>query len=131
MISKDQANSIADQLLDQQRAEMQHTRNVAASRVPYFYRCKELRQLEPWQRAEVIREARRSFRDDWWSFASMVAWGLMFGTFWFFLVPVAIRISFLFWGELMFILPPILLRISLLRLHVRYLARLRQCSSNG
>jgi hypothetical protein len=129
MITKDQANSITDQLLDQQRAEALRAKNAAASRIPFFYQCPELQLLEPWQRAEVIREARRSLCGNWGISACMIAWGLAFVASWYLLVPAATQSTFILWWLAMLVFPQFVLRVSLVRLHVKYLARLRQFPS--
>ena len=129
MITKDQANSIADGLLTQQRAEALHAKNAAGSRVSFLYQCPELRLLEPWQRFEVVREAWRSVRGHWGVIACMIVWVLAFGAFWILLVPATTRSTFLLWWATLLAFPPFVLHLSLVRLHVKYIARLRRISS--
>ena len=129
MITKDQANSIADSLLTQQRAEALRAKNAAGSRVSFLYQCPELRLLEPWQRTEVVREAWRNLRGHWGIIACMIVWILAFCAFWYLLVPAATRSTFHLWWVAILAFPPFVLHLSLIRLHVQYLARLRQLSS--
>jgi hypothetical protein len=58
MISDDKANTIADELLDQVRAQRRHVP------VLMFYRSPELMALEPSLRADVVRHALRLLRSD-------------------------------------------------------------------
>ena len=129
MITKDQASSIADQLLYQRHTEALRSKNAAGSRVSFFYQCPELQLLEPWQRTEVVREAWQRLRGHWGIIACMVVWVTAFAAFWYLLAPAATRSTFHLWWVTILAFPPFALHLSLIRLHVQYLARLRQLSS--
>lgn len=122
MITKDQANSIADSLLRQQRAETLRAKNVTNSRVSFLYQCPELQLLEPWQRNEVVREAKRRLRSHWGIIVCLLVWVAVFTAFWILLVPTTTRLTFPLWWIAMLAMPPFALHLSLIRLHVRYLA---------
>ena len=129
MLTKDQANSIADSFLTQQREEARRAQHAAGLKISIFYRCPELQALEPWQRAEVVHEAWQELRGHWGIIGIMCLWLLAFGAFWIGLVPAATRSVFHLWWYAMLALPPFVLNLAMIRLHVRYLARLRQLSS--
>ena len=60
MLSPNQANEIADDLLQQALQQRNEVKNVAAKRVPLLFRIPELRPLEPWERSERVGAAVRS-----------------------------------------------------------------------
>ena len=60
MLSKDQANAIADDVLSQAQSSRLEGRKAMVRAVPLLYRCRELSALEPWQRAEVVKQATKA-----------------------------------------------------------------------
>ena len=60
VLSTNQANEIADDLLEQARQQRDEEKNVAAKRVPLLFRIPQLRPLEPWERSERVGAAVRS-----------------------------------------------------------------------
>lgn len=126
MISKDQAHLIADELLKQQRQQSRDAKNEAAKKVPWLYRCAELNRLEPIERAEVIVEARREMRRGlWFALAVFLMWATVFSGFWFTALSAEQRSRFFLVLPFILYVPGVLLHLSNMRLHVKYLARLR------
>lgn len=127
MISKDQANCIADELIEQQRQQSRDAKNEAAKKVPWLYRCAELNRLEPIERAEVIVEARREMRRGlWFVLAVFLIWATVFSGFWFTALSAEQRSRFFLVLPFILYVPGVLLHLSNMRLHVKYLARLRR-----
>lgn len=126
MISKDQAHLIADELLEQQRQQSRDAKNEAAKKVPWLYRCAELNRLEPIERVEVIVEARREMRRGlWFALAVFLMWATVFSGFWFTALSAEQRSRFFLVLPFILYVPGVLLHLSNMRLHVKYLARLR------
>ena len=133
MISKDQANAIAEEILDQQRGPILKDKNVFARRIPVLYRCEELKALEPWQRAQVVREASANVSRQWGVKVCMLFWLLAVMFFWFLFVPVSTRTGSTSVWLLCALasLPQFIVHVSLVRLHVKYIARFRQFSARS
>jgi hypothetical protein len=55
-----QAESISDDLLNRQRRAHVEAKNAAARKVPFVYYVRGLAALEPWERAELLRESARA-----------------------------------------------------------------------
>ena len=60
MLSKDQANAIAESVLNQPQSSRREGRKHTVHRVRLIYRCRELSALEPWQRTEVVKQATKA-----------------------------------------------------------------------
>lgn len=126
MISKDQAHLIADELLEQQRQQSRDAKNETAKKVPWLYRCAELIRLEPIEQGEVIVEARREMRRGlWFAVVGFLVWATVFSGFWFIALSAEQRSRFFLVLPFILYVPSVLLHLSNMRLHVKYLARLR------
>ncbi len=83
MVTRNQANSIADALLAQERAR-------CAARLSRRYRAfPELESVEPEARAQVVREANRAVLRGWVYHLVALSWVAAYGLTWGFLVPVS------------------------------------------
>ena len=60
MLSKDQADAIANAVLNQTQSSRLEGRKSMVHHVPLIYRCRELAALEPWQRKEVVKQATKA-----------------------------------------------------------------------
>ncbi len=126
MISNDQANCIADELIEQQRQQSRDAKNETAKKVSWLYRCAELNRLEPIEQEEVIVEARREMRRGlWFAVAGFLVWATVFSGFWFTALSAEQRSRFFLVLPFILYVPSVLLHLSNMRLHVKYLARLR------
>jgi hypothetical protein len=70
MLSKEEANAIADTLLDEARA----ARPRRSEPVPLLYRCRALRALPNELQSEVVREARKKVATNGWFLGAMLLW---------------------------------------------------------
>ncbi len=85
MVTRNQASSIADALLAQERA-----RN--ADRLSRRYRnFPELKWVEPERRAQIVREANRGVLRSWVFHLVALSWVAAYALTWGFLVPAAER----------------------------------------
>ena len=57
MLSQNQANLIADKLLEREAQKLDQDRNRHSLPVPLFYRFSELSFVQPWQRQQIVRTA--------------------------------------------------------------------------
>ena len=60
MLSKEQADTIAKALLEQQRADAIAGRNAHSAPIPRYYRSLNFGKLEPHKQAEFVRQAEES-----------------------------------------------------------------------
>ncbi len=82
MITRNQASSIADALLAQERAR-------SAARLGRRYRAfPELGSVEPEQRAQVVREANRAVLRSWVCHVAALSWVAWYALLWVFVVPL-------------------------------------------
>ncbi len=83
MVTRNQANSIADALLAQERAR-------SADRLSRRYRkFPELKWVEPERRAQVVCEANRAVLRSWVVHLAALSWVAAYALTWGFLVPSA------------------------------------------
>ena len=60
MLSKEQADTIAKALLEQQRADAIAGRNAHSAPIPHYYRSLNFGKLAPHKQAEFVRQAEES-----------------------------------------------------------------------
>jgi hypothetical protein len=123
MTTKDQANAVANSFLAQQRAIDTAARNATARPVPHFYQCTELKQLEPWQRSQVLHDAQRNVIRNWLFALCLFGWVIACILVWYLLVRETTRMWSLMILVLVCLAPQQLLRVTLVRREVRRVAR--------
>ena len=82
MLTPTQAETVAEELLSQQRRAEIEAKNAVARRVPFVYYVRGLNSLEPWERAELVRQSTQRIGSQWKATlltlclvgASFVAW---------------------------------------------------------
>ncbi|HEX5126298.1 MAG TPA: hypothetical protein VFW00_06130 [Rhodocyclaceae bacterium] len=84
MITKDQAHTIADDLLDHQYQTQTEEKNLRARPVPLLYRCAELNALEPRQRMTVVVGAQKRVSRRWPIILALLAWSVVWSLIWIF-----------------------------------------------
>ena len=62
MLSKEQANRIAQDLLDQAEAARIKRRSAAVSPIGWYWSCPELNLLAPHQRSDIVEQAKADVR---------------------------------------------------------------------
>lgn len=62
MLTSEQANVVADALIDGARQQTLDLRNAQARRVPFYLATPALRSLESWRQAELLRQATHNVR---------------------------------------------------------------------
>jgi Flp pilus assembly protein TadB len=65
LLTRTQAENIAEDLLSQQRRAETKAKNAAARRVPFVYYVGGLSALEPWEQAELLKQAARRIGNQW------------------------------------------------------------------
>jgi hypothetical protein len=119
MLTKEQANTVADSFSAQRLA----SKNAAAAPVPRRYQCEELKQLEPWQRAETLREAKRRVKDNWRINVALAAWVAAWLLVWY-LIGSAARAAVPFYLlAILCLAPQFTVRATLVRREVKIIAR--------
>jgi hypothetical protein len=78
MLSKEQANAIADALLDEARA----ARPRRPAQVPLLYRSRALRSLPNDLQSEVVREAKKEVATNPWFLGAMLVWFAVLVALW-------------------------------------------------
>ncbi|MFC0254425.1 hypothetical protein [Massilia consociata] len=122
MLSKAQANRIADELLDQARARRFGFTDPSGIPVPPFYQCRSLRRLPQGLQREIVRKATSEAGWNPWFLLATAAWVAALALVYVFeptvlgfrLVPSAFMI--------MAPLAPLLFRALLVRRAVRQIA---------
>jgi hypothetical protein len=79
MLSKEQAARIAEDLVNQARAEEGERRDAKARRPALIYRSSRLLALRPWRQMEVLREAKQKVMQSWSS--NLLMFGTAIGVF--------------------------------------------------
>ena len=118
MLTKEQANTVADSFLAQQLAR----KNAAAAAVPRRYQCEELNQLEPWQRAEVLRDAKVSIKNNRSINLALIAWVAAWLLAWYFIGPAAREVVPLFLLVILCVAPQFAVRATFVRREVKRVA---------
>ena len=109
MLTKDQAEIIASDLLQQEHARRSEAKNARAARVPWFYRSAPLRALEPWQQAELVLRATKAVGSQWAATTAVFAWIVLVALAW------AAAGTFAMNWSLAAVLPAMLLPLTLIR----------------
>jgi Flp pilus assembly protein TadB len=65
LLTPTQAETIAEELLSRQRRAETEAKNAVARRVPFVYYVRGLNSLEPWERAEVVRQSTQRIGNQW------------------------------------------------------------------
>ena len=65
MLTPTQAETIAEELLSQQRRAEMDAKNTVARRVPLVYYVRGLNSLEPWERAELVQQSTQRIGNQW------------------------------------------------------------------
>ena len=78
MLSKEEANAIADALLDEARA----ARPDRPAQPPLLYRSRALRSLPDELQAEVVREATKEVAKNLWFHVAMLVWFAVLVALW-------------------------------------------------
>ena len=126
MIDQEQAHQIADELLSQQRQQLLDEKNAKAGRVALIYQCTELRRLSPVERSQVVLEAKQAlWRGHWLTTLALLSWMIFFAGFIVFVLTPEQRSSFFDYWLFLLCIPPFILYVAIVRLHVKYLARVR------
>jgi hypothetical protein len=73
MLSKDQASSIAEELLLQERQRSIEARNAAAKKIPRYYQIEEFKALQPYERAEILSLVQKQVNNEPFVMALIVA----------------------------------------------------------
>ncbi len=122
MITLAQADAIAEEILSQERALSLEAKNAAARRIPFYYRCPELKILGPWQRAEVVREAELAVKRNWRVSMAIFFWIFAWVSGRFFLTLHATQSEFLVPFLVTCIVPLVVVRTVLVRRNVKNIA---------
>jgi Flp pilus assembly protein TadB len=115
MLTKEQANSVAESFLAKQRA----AKNAAASAIPRRYQCEDLNRLEPWQRSEVLRKAKLHVERSWRINISLVVWAATWLLVWYLIARQTVPI---FLAAILSFAPQFTVRDTLIRREVKLLA---------
>ena len=129
MITKDQANTIAESLLDQQQKILLQAKNAKARRIPFYFRSPELVSLEPWQQTKVVRKAAKDVVRQWRFKISMVAWFAVCFAFWYFAFPAASKVSLVLFLLVAAAIPQFMVQCWLVRREIQSIIRSRQFSA--
>ena len=129
MITKDQANRIAESLLDQEQKIQHQAKNAKARSIPFYFRCPEVLSLEPWQQAKVVRQAAKNVTHQWRLRLSIVAWVGVCLAVWHFAFPSTTTVSLALFLFAAAVIPQIIVQLWLIRREIQSLARLRQFRS--
>ena len=65
MLTPAQAETVAEELLSQQRRAETEAKNAVARRVPFVYYVRGLNSLEPWERAELVQQSTQRIGNQW------------------------------------------------------------------
>jgi Flp pilus assembly protein TadB len=65
VLTPEQADAVADELLEQRRHEHVAVKNAGAPRVPFVYYVRGLNALEPYERSEVVHLALHNVGNQW------------------------------------------------------------------
>jgi len=74
LLTPEQARSAADALAENARRETIELRNARARPIPFFVQSPKLRALEPWQQAELFKQASRKVNASWVVIWISLAW---------------------------------------------------------
>lgn len=74
MLSKDQANRIADELLEQARASRFGFTDPSGMPVPPLYQCRSMRHLPQGLQSEIVRKATLAVGSSPWFMLIVAAW---------------------------------------------------------
>lgn len=121
MLSKNQANKIAEDIIRQ--AELSNTKNrkFVSIYTSLLYRCRELYSLKPWQRVEVVRQATNEVSTNRLFLFLIFSWlGLI--SFWFFSLTTPARSQWLFSYMFACCSVTLILRVVFIRHEVRKIA---------
>ena len=64
-MTPEQAETIANELIEHRRRAVTEAKNASARRVPFVYYVRGLNTLEPWERAELVEHACRHVANQW------------------------------------------------------------------
>ena len=81
-MTPEQANQIADELLEQRRRAAIEAKNAGARRIPLVYYVRGLNALEPWERAELLAVASKHVANRWKAVLLAVALVAVSGGLW-------------------------------------------------
>jgi hypothetical protein len=82
VLSKKQANIIADALLDEARAARPRIYRPAGTPVHWLYRCRALRSVPDALQPEVVRQAKKEIATNPWFLAAMLVWVMALAALW-------------------------------------------------
>jgi len=74
MLTKDQAEVISDELLQQQETSDAAAKNSRSRRIPAHFGSAKLAQLQFWEQEKIVKAASRSTNNNWRFVLVMVAW---------------------------------------------------------
>lgn len=87
MLTREQANVIADAALAQQRKELLEIRNRRARRVSWFYQVAGLASLEPYEQAEMLTSAEQRAAKSVPYWCAAIVWLSVLALTWYWLFP--------------------------------------------
>jgi len=123
MLTKQQANEVADSLIAQQHTLNTAARNAKAPRVSRFYRCPGLDRLEPWQQAQFVRDIERALTRNWIYVVCILGWTIACLTAWYLIEPEPPRRGFSILFLIVGLSVGAMIRASFLRHHIWRAAR--------
>ena len=77
MLTKEQASQVADDLLRAQAERQRFERNLKARSIPKTFRFPAMYNLEPFEREELVKDAKRAVMTRIWFVVGAAAWSVL------------------------------------------------------